>query len=78
LPPDPPPGHGPHRYVFQLFALIAGDDFSETPGRAAVVDALRERAIASGYVIGTYERGDGTIKIDAEAVAVPQRVELAA
>src|SRR6476620_8152556 len=21
LAPDPPPGHGPHRYVFQLFAL---------------------------------------------------------
>ena len=21
LPPDPPPGHGVHRYAFQLFAL---------------------------------------------------------
>jgi phosphatidylethanolamine-binding protein (PEBP) family uncharacterized protein len=21
LPPDPPPGHGPHRYAFQIFAL---------------------------------------------------------
>ena len=21
LPPDPPPGHGPHRYAFQVFAL---------------------------------------------------------
>ena len=23
LPPDPPPGHGVHRYAFQLFALEA-------------------------------------------------------
>jgi Raf kinase inhibitor-like YbhB/YbcL family protein len=25
LPPDPPPGHGSHRYVFQVFALAGGD-----------------------------------------------------
>ena len=25
LPPDPPPGHGVHRYAFQLFALAAGN-----------------------------------------------------
>jgi Raf kinase inhibitor-like YbhB/YbcL family protein len=33
LPPDPPPGHGIHRYVFQVFALRSGADFSATPGR---------------------------------------------
>jgi Raf kinase inhibitor-like YbhB/YbcL family protein len=63
LPPDPPPGHGVHRYCFQLFALGAGPAFSGTPGREAVLDALRERAIASGLLIGTYERPDGSIKV---------------
>jgi Raf kinase inhibitor-like YbhB/YbcL family protein len=56
LPPDPPPGHGQHRYAFQLFALSIGPEFSETPGRSEVLDAIRERAIASGCLIGTYER----------------------
>ena len=36
LPPDPPPGHGVHRYAFQLYALAAGDAFSSTPGRAMI------------------------------------------
>jgi Raf kinase inhibitor-like YbhB/YbcL family protein len=59
LPPDPPPGHGPHRYAFQVFALGAvgvGEAFGETPGRDALMYAVRERAIASGCLIGTYER----------------------
>ena len=63
LPPDPPPGHGVHRYAFQLFALAAGPAFDSTPGRDAVMETLRERAIASGILIGTYERADGTIKV---------------
>ncbi|MES3002723.1 MAG: YbhB/YbcL family Raf kinase inhibitor-like protein [Pseudomonadota bacterium] len=62
LPPDPPPGHGEHRYAFQLFALAAGDAFDGTPGRDDVLDAIRERGIASGLLIGTYERPDGSIK----------------
>ncbi|MET0540966.1 MAG: YbhB/YbcL family Raf kinase inhibitor-like protein [Variovorax sp.] len=61
LPPDPPPGHGVHRYAFQVFALREGEDFSETPGRDELIDVLRERAIASGLLIGTYERPDGSI-----------------
>jgi phosphatidylethanolamine-binding protein (PEBP) family uncharacterized protein len=32
LPPDPPPGHGVHRYAFQLFALDQVPVFSEAPG----------------------------------------------
>lgn len=64
LPPDPPPGHGVHRYVFQLFALSAGEEFDGTPGRDAVVEALRERALASGMLVGTYTRPDGSIKAD--------------
>jgi Raf kinase inhibitor-like YbhB/YbcL family protein len=63
LPPDPPPGHGVHRYVFQVFALAAGPAFDGTPGRDAVIDALRERAVASGQLIGIYERPDTTVSV---------------
>jgi Raf kinase inhibitor-like YbhB/YbcL family protein len=82
LPPDPPPGHGTHRYAFQLYALAAGPAFEGTPGRDAVVAALRERALASGLLIGTYERPDGSVKAGHEveepaAVTVPGVVPLA-
>lgn len=70
LPLDPPPGHGVHRYAFQVFALAAGDAFSAKPGREEVLDALHQRAMASGYLIGTYERPDGTVRVD-EPAAVP-------
>jgi len=54
--PRPAPGHGPHAYVFQLFALdtaILGDD---TLRPATVMDAMRGHVIARGRVTGTYER----------------------
>ncbi|HEY8605633.1 MAG TPA: YbhB/YbcL family Raf kinase inhibitor-like protein [Noviherbaspirillum sp.] len=69
LPPDPPPGHGVHRYAFQLFALEEGPPFSGTPGRDALMKAIQERAIASGCLIGTYERPDGSIKVGTGATA---------
>jgi Raf kinase inhibitor-like YbhB/YbcL family protein len=56
LPPDPPPGHGEHRYVFQVFALAAGAAFSKTPGRSQFIKVVLERAIGVGCLIGTYER----------------------
>lgn len=56
LPPDPPPGHGTHRYVFQVFALRCGANFSASPGRHEVIDAIANRAVAGGYLIGTYDR----------------------
>ena len=62
LPPDPPPGHGVHRYAFQIFALGAPHAFSATPGRDEILDALKAHAIASGLLIGTCER-DGSIKL---------------
>jgi phosphatidylethanolamine-binding protein (PEBP) family uncharacterized protein len=63
LPPDPPPGHGVHRYVFQVFAMAAGDPLSRSPGRREVAAAVRECAIAKGCLIGTYQR-DITAKAD--------------
>jgi Raf kinase inhibitor-like YbhB/YbcL family protein len=56
LPPDPPPGHGPHLYVFQLFALDRKLDFDRPPTRAAVVDAMRDHVLSKGVLVGTYER----------------------
>lgn len=72
LPPDPPPGHGEHRYAFQLFALGAGQAFAGTPGRDDLLAAIRERGLASGLLVGTYARPDGSIKAgDARAVVAP-------
>ena len=70
LPPDPPRGHGVHRYAFQLFALAEKPAFSETPGRDEVLAALHAHALAAGLLIGTYERPDSAIKLPAGAPAV--------
>lgn len=59
LPPDPPTGHGEHRYVFQLFAL--GSDVGmpgETPGRAALLEAMAGHVLAAGVLTATYSRGE--------------------
>lgn len=61
LPPDPPPGHGVHRYAFQVFALGPGAPLPDEPGRDALRKALLERGLASGCLIGTYERPSGSI-----------------
>jgi Raf kinase inhibitor-like YbhB/YbcL family protein len=58
LPPDPPTGHGEHRYAFQLFALSERPALSETPGRTAVVKAMRGHVLAAGLLTGTYSRGE--------------------
>ena len=78
LPPDPPPGHGKHRYAFQVFALAGQAALPETPGRDALMEALARDAIASGMIVGTYERHDTTVSAgDAPDAAVPVRASLA-
>ena len=56
LPPDPPRGHGPHRYAFQMFALDEPPSFERAPGRSALVAALRGHVIARGMLVGTFGR----------------------
>ncbi len=57
LPPDPPTGHGAHRYCFQLFALGSAPELEEGAGRGALVKALAAgRVLAKGMLVGTYER----------------------
>jgi hypothetical protein len=76
LSPDPPPGHGVHRYVFQVFALEGGAAFAEAPGREALLEAIRDHGLASGCLVGTYERADTTISqsaAEAAATVLPAR-----
>jgi Raf kinase inhibitor-like YbhB/YbcL family protein len=56
LPPDPPCGHGAHRYVFEVFALDARPRLETAPGRGRVLEWLRAHAIAKGMLMGLYER----------------------
>lgn len=56
LPPDPPSGHGSHRYVFQLYALDNQPELEEGTGRGAVLSALKGHVLAKGLLVGTYER----------------------
>jgi Raf kinase inhibitor-like YbhB/YbcL family protein len=72
LPPDPPTGHGPHHYAFQLFALSgAAGDPGETPGRAALVEAMAGNVLAAGLLTGTYSRGEEAMVGPAAAAAQP-------
>jgi Raf kinase inhibitor-like YbhB/YbcL family protein len=56
LPPDPPTGHGPHCYVFQIFAVAGELELTGHPGRKEVVSAMEGRVVAKGVLVGTYER----------------------
>lgn len=56
LPCDPPTGHGPHRYAFQIFSLDRPLDFDGPPGRSALLAAMKDHVLAKGVLIGTYER----------------------
>ncbi len=58
LPLDPPPGHGEHHYVFQLFALSSVPDLEPSPGRSALLDELGGRLLGVGILTGTYSRDD--------------------
>jgi hypothetical protein len=54
--PDPLPGHGQHRYLFQVFALDRRLDFVSAPKRSSLIAALRGHVMSKGVVTGTYER----------------------
>jgi Raf kinase inhibitor-like YbhB/YbcL family protein len=56
LPPDPPRGHGPHRYMFEIYALDGPLHLPASPGRGDIVDAMSGRVLAKGLLTGIYER----------------------
>ena len=58
--PKPPPGHGLHRYHFQLFALGGRLDHLEPDaGLETLVSALKGLTLAAADLVGTYQRLDG-------------------
>jgi Raf kinase inhibitor-like YbhB/YbcL family protein len=54
--PCPPPGHGPHRYVFRLYALDRELDVPAGVDKERVEQAARGHALAVAELIGIYER----------------------
>ncbi|MDR3461563.1 MAG: YbhB/YbcL family Raf kinase inhibitor-like protein [Beijerinckiaceae bacterium] len=54
--PRPLPGHGLHRYVFQLFALDIEPDLPAPFKRRALAKALRGHVLAIGQMTGVCER----------------------
>ena len=58
LLPDPPTGHGPHDYVFQLFAVDDGIALMPGAGRGELMAALEGHVVAAAVLTGTYERNE--------------------
>ncbi len=56
LAPTPPPGHGPHHYAFQVFALRGKPSFEWPPGRRALLAQMRGQVLGWGVAFGVYER----------------------
>lgn len=56
LPPDPPVGHGPHRYALQIYALDYRPKIAKGSLRIPIVNALQGHILAKGLLVGTYER----------------------
>lgn len=56
LAPDPPPGHGIHHYVFQIFALDGILHLPSGSFKKTVKKAMYGRLLAKGHLTGTYER----------------------
>jgi Raf kinase inhibitor-like YbhB/YbcL family protein len=54
--PTPPPGHGPHRYFFQLFALGRALNKDRVFDRKILLKELNGAVLARGRLIGIYER----------------------
>lgn len=54
--PGPVRGHGPHRYVFQLFALSQRLTFIEPPNLKTLLAAMTGKVLALGRLTGLYER----------------------
>ena len=56
LGPAPIPGHGPHHYYFQVFALDSELTFRHPPNRKDIIREMGGHVLAKGFLVGTYER----------------------
>ena len=53
--PGPPAGHGPHHYVFELWALDAKLGLPNGATRDAVMTAMNGHVLSKGIVVTTFE-----------------------
>ena len=56
LPHDPPTGHGPHEYIFQLFALNIPINLATGAARDELLEEMRGHVRSVALLAGTYER----------------------
>jgi Raf kinase inhibitor-like YbhB/YbcL family protein len=54
--PCPPPGHGPHRYVFKLYAIDSVLGVAPGSTKSALEKAITGHTLARADLIGRYER----------------------
>ena len=59
LLPDPPTGHGPHDYVFQLFALDLPLTLMPGATRDELLAAMEGHVLGAALLTGTYARQEG-------------------
>ena len=56
LGPAPPPGDGPHRYIFRLLAVDRPVPLTGLPGYQDVGTAVTGRILGEARLTGTYQR----------------------
>ena len=54
--PCPPPGHGPHRYFHELYALDTELDLEPGAAREQLESSLDGHLLGEARLVGTYER----------------------
>jgi len=54
--PMPPPGHGPHRYFFRLYALNAPVAAEPGDTKKLLLEQMSGHVLGEGQLMGTYER----------------------
>jgi Raf kinase inhibitor-like YbhB/YbcL family protein len=54
--PSPPPGHGPHRYFFRVYAVDIEPELDPPASREELDSAIEGHVLAAGEHLGTYER----------------------
>ena len=52
----PPPGHGVHHYVFEIFAVSRQLFFESPPDKKTILAAIQGHVLATGRLTGTFER----------------------
>jgi len=52
----PPPGHGPHHYYFEIFALDQPITLPDSADHGQLLAAITGHVLAEGHHVGLYER----------------------